>query len=144
MTFGSPPHLEGETVQMAPLVDIVFLTLVFFMVTSVYSNLESEVDITLPTAGSAVMDERSQGEIFINVRDTGAIVLNDREVTLAELEGILQRVSTHFPGGEVIIRGDREARHGRMIEVLDACKKVDIQKISFAALQPESSEGDAP
>jgi biopolymer transport protein ExbD len=142
--FGAPPQLEGETVQMAPLVDIVFLTLVFFMVTSVYANLESEVGITLPTANSAVMDERAQGEIFINVRESGEVVLNDREVTLPELEQILVRVSTHFPGGEVIIRGDTNARHGRMIEILDACKKADIQNISFAAMQPETDAGSAP
>ena len=142
MRFGRPHEAEGDTVQMAPLVDIVFLTLVFFMVTSVYSNLESEVDITLPTAGSAVTDERTQGEIYINVRDDGQIVLNDREVNLEKLEDTLIKVSTHFPGGEVIIRGDRDARHGRMIEILDACKKADIQNISFAAIQPEDQAGD--
>ena len=141
MKFAQPQETEGDPVQMAPLVDIVFLTLVFFMVTSVYSSLESEVDITLPTASSAVVDDRTQGEIYINVREDGQIVLNDREVDLAKLEEILVRVSTIFPGGEVIIRGDREARHGRIIEILDACKKADIQNISFAAMQPGAQEG---
>ena len=54
---------ESESIQMAPLIDIVFLTLVFFMATAVYAALESEVDITLPTADSAVQSERAQGEI---------------------------------------------------------------------------------
>ena len=69
------------------------------MVTSVYSTLESEVDITLPTADSAVLDHRQQGEIFINLREDGTIVLNNREVPLAELQEVLNRVSTYFPGG---------------------------------------------
>ena len=141
MKFGQSQETEGDPVQMAPLVDIVFLTLVFFMVTSVYSSLESEVDITLPTASSAAVDDRTQGEIYINVREDGQIVLNDREVDLVKLEDILVRVSTIFPGGEVIIRGDRESRHGRIIEILDACKKADIQNISFAAMQPKEQEG---
>ncbi len=122
---------------MAPLIDIVFLTLVFFMVTSVYSTLESEVDITLPTADSAVLDDRAQGEIFINLREDGAIILNNREVELDELQEILDRVSEYFPGGSVIIRGDREANLGRAISILDSCRKADIQNVSFAAMKEE-------
>ena len=57
---------ETDTIPMAPLIDIVFLTLIFFMVTTVYATLESEVDIQLPTADTAPQGERAQGEIFIN------------------------------------------------------------------------------
>ncbi|PCJ66211.1 MAG: hypothetical protein COA73_01160 [Candidatus Hydrogenedentota bacterium] len=141
MKFGRPGAEENaEAVPMAPLIDIVFLTLVFFMVTSVYSTLESEVDITLPTASSAVLDERMQGEIYINLREDGTIVLNDREVNLVELQDILNRVARHFPGGSVIIRGDRAANLGRAIAILDSCKNADIQNVSFAAVQPEPQE----
>ena len=131
---------ESDPVPMAPLVDIVFLTLVFFMVTSVYSTLESEVDITLPTASSAVLQDRSQGEIVINLRDDGSIILNERVVTLPELQDILLKVSKHFPGGSVIIRGDRDANLGKAIAILNCCKVADIQNVSFAAL-PEEPEG---
>ena len=130
---------ETETVPLAPLIDIVFLTLVFFMVTSVYSTLESEVDITLPTADSAEQSERSQGEIFINLRSDGAIVVNEREMDLPELQDVLDRVAKYFPGGAVIIRGDRAAMLGRAIAVLDCCRKADIQNVAFAAL-PEEGE----
>ena len=53
MRFGRRFQDELDGIPMAPLIDIVFLTLVFFMVTSVYSTLESEIDITLPPAASA-------------------------------------------------------------------------------------------
>lgn len=138
MKFGRHAYQdEGDPVPLAPLIDIVFLTLVFFMVTSVYSTLEAEVDITLPTADSAKMDDRRQGEIFINLRADGSIVLNQREVSMEELHGVLERVAEFFPGGSVIIRGDREADLGRAIGILDICRQVDIQNVSFAALQPE-------
>jgi biopolymer transport protein ExbD len=132
-------HLQEETdpIQLAPLIDIVFLTLIFFMVTSVYGALESEVDITLPTADSAVQSERTQGEIFINLRADGSIVVNDREMALPELQEVLNRVATHFPGGAVIIRGDRSAMLGNAIAILDACRKADIQNVAFAAIEPE-------
>lgn len=141
MRFGNTTPELSETIQMAPLIDIVFLTLVFFMVTSVYGALESEVDITLPTAETAIQTDRTQGEIFINIRDDGAIVVNNREHTIPELQELLDRVSELFPGGAVIIRGDRTAQLGRAIAVLDSCRKADIQNVSFAALDPSRESG---
>ncbi len=141
MKFGHAQREEPDSIPMAPLIDIVFLTLVFFMVTSVYSTMESEIDITLPTASTAELDERMQGEIFINLREDGQIVLNGRQVELAELQEILDRVSLHFPGGSVIIRGDRRADLGRAIAILNTCRNADIQNISFAALQEEIEGG---
>ena len=130
---------EEQGIPMTPLIDIVFLTLIFFMVTTVYGDLESEVDITLPTADSAVSSERTQGEIFINLRADGGIVVNDREMDIPELQQVLNRVAEYFPGGAVIIRGDKEAVLGRAMAVLDACRKADIQNIAFAAIRPEEN-----
>jgi biopolymer transport protein ExbD len=137
MRFGKHPYESEEALQLAPLIDIVFLTLVFFMTTNVYTTLESEVDITLPTAHTAKADERTRGEIFINLKKDGSIVLNNRDVTLDELQEILYRVAENFPGGAVIIRGDRDAVLGNAIAVLDCCRKADIQNVSFAALAEE-------
>lgn len=139
MRFGRQISEETETIPMAPLIDIVFLTLVFFMVTAVYSTVESEIDITLPTASTAEMIERTQGEIFINLKNDGKIVLNGREMEIAELQDVLYRVAKYFPGGAVIIRGDREAFLGRAIEILNSCKNADIQNVSFAAVTEEAT-----
>jgi len=134
---------EGEAIQMAPLIDIIFLTLVFFMVTAVFGALESEIDITLPTAESAVESNRAQGEIFINLREDGTIVVNDRVMDIPELQDVLNRVAAHFPGGAVIIRGDRNAILGRAIQILDACRKADIQNVAFAAMDEEQAAEQA-
>ena len=139
MKFRHVQPEQPESIPIAPLIDIVFLTLVFFMVTSVYSTRESEIDITLPTASTAELSERMQGEIFINLREDGQIVLNGHEVNLKGLQEILDRVAHHFPGGSVIIRGDSKADLGRAIAILNACRIADIQNISFAAL-PEAFE----
>ena len=142
MKFGRPTFDEGEQIPMAPLIDIVFLILVFFMTTSVYSTLETEIDIELPTAQSSVQSERLQGEIFVNLKEDGSIVLNDKQVDLEELQRILLRVSEHFPGGTVIIRGDKDANLGVALAILDCCKLADIQNVSFATLPAEVQEGD--
>jgi len=146
MRFGQNTPEQPDAIQLAPLIDIVFLILIFFMVTSVYGALESEVDITLPTADSAIQSERNRGEIFINLRSDGAVIVNDQEHTIPELQELLDRVAELFPGGAVIIRGDQSAMLGRAIEVLDCCRKADIQNVSFAALDMprQSSPSVAP
>ena len=138
MKIGRQLEQQADEIQMAPLIDIIFLILVFFMVTSVYANLESEVDITLPTANSAIQGERTQGEIFINVREDGTIIVNERTMDVPELQGVLQRVAEYFPGGSVIIRADAGVSHGRVMAVLYSCRQSDIQNISFAAIKPET------
>lgn len=133
MKFGKHPFETEEAMQLTALVDIVFCVLIFFLTTQVYGSLESEVDVQLPTASTAVSSERTRGEIFINVKKDGKIVLNNREVTIPELQDILNRVAENFPGGAVIIRGDRDSLLGNAIAVLNCCRKADIQNVSFAA-----------
>jgi len=137
MKFGKPPYESEDAIQLAPLIDIVFLTLVFFMTTAVYTSIESEIDIALPTASSAITSERTRGEIIINLRDDGQIILNNRELSIPELQDVLNRVAENFPGGAVIVRGDREAQLGRAIAILNCCRNADIQNVSFAALTEE-------
>ena len=139
MKFGHQMRTEPEAIQLAPLIDVVFLILIFFLVTSVFGVYESEMDITLPTAASATPLERTQGEIIINVRADGGIVVNDRVIAPEELDAVLKRVAEYFPGGAVIVRGDQNASLGNAVRVLDACRKADIQNVSFAAIPASAS-----
>ncbi len=131
---------EPEPIQMAPLIDIVFLTLVFFMATTVYGVLESEIDITLPTAETSVQTTRTQGEIYINLKADGSIVVNNRTVSLDELQEILNKISQFFPGSSVIIRGDQNAMLGNAIRVLDCCRKAKIQNVAFSTINEKQSQ----
>ncbi|MBI5092310.1 MAG: biopolymer transporter ExbD [Candidatus Hydrogenedentes bacterium] len=133
MKFGRRQIEQSEDIQMAPLIDIVFITLVFFMSTGIYAGIEKEIDVTLPTASNAVPLERTRGEIYINLLKDGRIVLNNREMTLTELQEVLNRVAAYFPGGAVIVRGDRDANLGTAIAILNCCKNADIQNVMFAA-----------
>ncbi len=129
-------HKDGDTVPLAPLIDIVFLTLVFFMATAVFGALETEIDVDLPTADTAQEAMRTQGEIYINLRRDGTVVLNNREMTMDELQETLYQIAEYFPGGSVVIRGDQEAMLGHAIAILDRCRRADIQDVSFAAMPP--------
>lgn len=134
-------NAEPEQIQMVPLIDILFVTLFFFMVVSAYSSIESEIDVTLPTASSAAPQQRAQGEIYINLRKDGRVVLNDREMSIAELQDVLNRVAELFPGGSVIIRGDRETALANAVAVLNCCRNADIPNVSFAALTEDQKNG---
>lgn len=140
MKFGRRFEEEAESIQMAPLIDIVFLTLVFFITIVTYATLESEIDIELPTASSAVQSSRTMSEIYINLRDDGCIILNNREMTIEQLQDVLNRVAELAPGGAVIIRGDRDAALGQAISILNCCRNADISNVSFAALTEEPQE----
>ena len=133
---------ESEGLPLAPLIDIVFLTLVFFMVTTTYSSLETELDIVLPTAETASEVARAQGEIVINLRADGSIVVNQRTLEIDALQDVLKRISSHFPEGSVIIHGDTTAQLGRALAIVDACRQANIANISFATgrLEPADAQ----
>lgn len=139
MRFGRKIQEEQEVIPLAPLIDIVFLTLVFFMSILGYSSMEKDMQVQLPTADNSQQADRVQGEIYINLRSDGVIVVNNREMDVPELQEVLLRVAEHFPGGAVIIRGDQSAMLGRAIDVLNCCRKADIQNVRFAALQEETA-----
>ena len=141
MKFSRRFQDDPENIQMIPLIDVLFVTLFFFMVVSAYSSIETEIGVTLPTASSSSAQQRTQGEIYINVLKDGRIILNDREMSLDELQDVLDRVAELFPGGAIIIRGDREAALGKAVAVLDCCRKADIWNVSFASLPEENQVG---
>ncbi len=139
MRIARPWQEENEPVPITPFIDVVFNILILFMVTAVFAGNESEIDILLPTADTAVQTSRSQGEIYINIRADGGIVVNNQEMDLPALQGVLDRVAKYFPGGAVIIRGDAGVDLGKAISVLDCCRKADIQNVSFAAVPENAS-----
>ena len=128
---------QRPTIQIAPLIDIVFLTLIFFMVLSIFQQLESEISITVPKAKESKEIVRSPGEIIINIMKDGAVIVNQKRLSYEELEDMLQRISTLFPDQPVIIRADEKTYHKFVVKVLDACASADIWNVSFATLKEE-------
>ena len=124
--------------QLAPMIDIVFLLLIFFIVTWSYARFETELDISVPAAEEGKDPKRTVGEIIVNVRDDGTIVLNALTITEEELLGKLQRIAAVHKDQAVILRGDSEATYNHIIKVLDICQKAGIWNVAFATSRPES------
>ncbi len=123
--------------QLAPMIDVVFLLLCFFITSTIYAQWESEMDITLPTAESGQNPQRFEGEIIINVHADGRKVVSGRSLSDAELEELLQRITELFPGQPVVIRGDEAAAFRHIVTVMDLCREADIFNFSIATGIPE-------
>ncbi|HPN72972.1 MAG TPA: biopolymer transporter ExbD [Candidatus Omnitrophota bacterium] len=128
---------DRPAIQMAPLIDIVFLLLVFFMSASIFYQLETEINITVPTAETVSETKRAPGEIIINIRKDGTIVVNQRQLSREELREMLGRISKLYKSQPVIIRADRMTYHENVVGVLDICAGADIWNVSFATMREE-------
>ena len=128
---------RAPSISMAPLIDIVFITLIFYMTLSIFYQLDTELSITVPKAQEAKEVVRSPGEIIINVDKAGVVVINQKELSQAELETMLKRISTLYPNQSVIIRADRKTYHESVVKVLDACAKANIWNIAFSTAKKE-------
>lgn len=134
------PRFRADPVgfQMAPMLDVVFQLLAFFLLTSVYSAWENEINIALPTAQTATTPQRLPGEIIINIVNNGTVVVNGRTLDDSAIASLLKRLASLFPGQPVIIRADKATAYEHVIHVLDLCRKADIWNISFATGVPET------
>lgn len=133
--FGS----ERTGIQLAPMIDIVFLLLIFFIVLWNYARFETEIDISVPTASSGEQPERTIGEIVVNIRKDGTFVVEGKERGDTELLEMLLRIAEVYPDQAVILRGDSKTYHENTIRLLNLCSQAKIWNISFATVPPETT-----
>jgi len=129
--------------QMTSVMDIIFLLLCFFITTSVFSQWEYEIDISLPTAQSGKVPDRLPGEIIINIAKDGRVSVNQQDLTLDALKARLDRLARYFPGQPVVLRADKETRYEDLIKVVDTCRKADIWNFSMATSDDKSDAAES-
>jgi len=137
MRFREINSQQGAELELAPMIDVVFLLLIFFIVSWQSARFERDMDISVPSAEEAENKDRQAGEIIINVRKDGTVVLNGLSVTNAELLAKLKAVSEAYPDQAVILRGSSEANFQAIINVLDEIKRAGIWNVAFATTRPE-------
>ena len=123
--------------QLAPMIDIVFLLLIFFIVTWQFSKSETELDVAVPTAEEGAELNRPKGEIIINILSDGTIRVEGSSVELPQLLEKLAAIAKRHENQPVRIRGDGSVAYQRIVEVIDTCQKAGIWNISFATQRPE-------
>lgn len=125
---------SGVELNMAPLIDMIFILLIFFLVTTNFVR-ESGVDVKRPTAQTAV--SKSKAGMVIGVTSEGLIYIGGRTVDVRLVRARVERFLAETPGGGVVIAADRESRTGTVIQVLDACRLAGAKNVSVAARRAE-------
>ena len=123
--------------QVVPMIDILFLLLCFFVTSQIYTQWETEVDITVPTAKTSQLPQRLPGEVILNVKKDGAVWVNGQHLDDARLQQMMQRLTGLFPGQPIVLRADKQTAYEHVMRVLDLCRQSDIWNISFATSIPE-------
>ncbi len=113
-------------IQMIPMIDILFVTLSFFMALFLNFNFESELNISVPQAKAGVESKMSPEEIVINISKDGAVVVNRKRVSLDQLGSLLKKTSELYPGQAVVLRADQKTYHENVVRILDTCAKSKI------------------
>lgn len=137
MNFRRTRRSNAPTVQMASLMDVIFLLLCFFVTSSVFSQWETEVAIALPTAKSATVPGRMPGEIILNLAATGDVTVNGQALSLADVTERLTRIAKLYPGQPVVIRADKTAAYEKLMGLIDACRAADVWNFSLATQDEE-------
>ena len=131
-------HKQRPMVQLAPLVDIAFWALMFFMIIAVFNQMEAQVNLTLPKSKTAIQSSQSAGKIVINITKDGRFIVNQKEYNSNGLAVMLGQVSKLFPNQQVIIRADELTYHKYVIQALDACGHSNLSDVSFSTIRDEN------
>jgi len=118
----------GVSIDLTPIIDMVFLLLIFFLVATTFHQTEREMQVALPAATSAGPISATLREIIVNVDAEGRIIVNGRTIDAQELRSLIERAVAGNPQQKVTVRGDRRTAYVNVIRVLDVCKGSGVQE----------------
>ena len=125
---------------LAPMIDVVFLLLIFFIATMQFSQSERELKVSVPVAEEGADPMQTAGEIIVNVMSDGSVIVDKTEMSQNQLFSKLSRISAVHPHQAIRIRGDGEVAYQKIVEVIDVCQKAGIPNISFATQVKKKSK----
>lgn len=141
MRFKEQREEDVIAFQIAPMTDVVFQMLIFFLVASTFAQLEVSKEVALPIA-DATQSKQYDGvtELRINVLPSGEIKVGDQIYPTDQLAAELRRAAAEMPGEKkVLIRGDKKAHYGKIMRIMAACAQADLWNVAFATYQEERS-----
>jgi len=132
-----PKNDEGDEsiIDVSPLIDIMFILIIFFMVTMTVNEEERDITVNLPNTDKSLSS--APKAIVINIRKDGSYFFGPRRMKLEGIESELSMMLDSNPNQKVLIRGDKEALHGNVAAAIATCKKVGINdaNIGYKATQ---------
>lgn len=128
----------GMGLEMTPMIDIVFLLMIFFLVASKLDEADRAIDVVLPDASAAQPLTSRPREFVVNIDRAGNYYAGARPVALSELEQLLVQAAADNPEQQtVILRGDEEVPHKFVVAAMNACVQAGIDDYQVQAMSDE-------
>jgi biopolymer transport protein ExbD len=125
-----PENEEDIDLNITPMLDIVFIILIFFVVSTSFVK-ESGVDVSRPSAQSSERKER--GNIMVAITADNAIWIDKREVDIRAVRAHIERLHAENPEGAVVIQADENSLTGLLVQVIDQARLAGVSDVSIAA-----------
>ena len=127
-------HTEDAEINITPMLDIVFIMLIFFIVTTSFTK-ETGAVITKPEAEQAI--SLRNGTILIGVKPNDDIWMSKRLIEMREVRSMVETARAENPKGSVVIVADKNSRIGTVTQVMDQVKMAGVQGIAISAENPD-------
>lgn len=132
MNFRSRTAPQHPGIQLAPLVDVLLLLLIFFLMTWNAARNENELDVKIPKASAAKEKSAPIGDVIVNVKADGNVIVNRRTLSEPDLTTMLEGLVKLNPDQAVVIRGDEAGAYKYIVNVLNICSEAGITNVAFA------------
>ena len=121
---------EESEIDITPMLDVVFIMLIFFIVTASFVK-EAGIDVNRPDAATAEVKER--GNILVAITDSNQVWIDRRQVDIRSVRPNIERLHAENPQGSVVIQADKESKTETLIQVMDASRQAGVYNVSIAA-----------
>ena len=122
-------EVEEAEVNMTPMLDVVFIMLIFFIVTASFVK-EAGIDINKPDAETA--ERKQRGNILVAITESGEIWIDKRAVDRRAVRANIERLRAENPQGGVVIQADKNSKNGLLVDVMDAAREAGVYEIAIA------------
>ncbi len=123
---------EETGIDLTPMLDVVFIMLIFFIVTTSFVK-EAGIDVSRPNAATA--QKKDKASILIAISQTGDIWIDKRRVDVRSVRANVERLHAESPEGSVVIQADKVSHTGVLVKVMDQVRLAGVSAISIAASQ---------
>ncbi len=124
---------EESEIDITPMLDVVFIMLIFFIVTATFVK-ESGIDVNRPDAATAV--KKDKANILVAINEKNEIWIDKREVDIRSVRPNIERLHAENPQGSVVIQADKKAYTETLIKVMDAARSAGVYNVAIAAQEP--------
>jgi biopolymer transport protein ExbD len=141
MRIPSPASSREVSVNMTPMIDVVFLLIIFFLLSSHLARQETQLALALPAADSGRQsDDGDRPRVTVNVLADGTLLVASRPIVAADLSGLIaERRTVHGDDLEVRIRADRNVPYALVEPVMLACVRAGIWNVAYAVYRREDA-----